>query len=423
MYTGKIGSSSANYPSLFSKLLHDRRLTGGLWFGLSLFAVLQAVFKNRINTYIIYKWVYFHAVERANLYLPYPKEYGDVNLYGPLFSLVIAPFAHMPDWLGATCWILASAALLWYAFTKLPLSYNNKTVLLLLCAHELMYTSAWLQTNALTCACMILGFAFVNEQKEGRALFFIMAAGFIKIYGLTALVFFFFSKRPLRFIGWALAWSGVFFLAPLLITDLSFLIRSYHDWYAGLRIKAARNVVFDPHNFYQDVSVMGMIRRIFSYYGLRDIWVAGPAFLLFASQFLQYKYLSDLRYRLYLLCSVLICTIIFSSGAESSTYIVVVPGMCIWYLVQPKSRQANLFFLAAFVLTTFSHSDLITHWFREHVVHRYSLKALPPLVVWITILVQVHRKQFLQAADPFHDNVPAVRQSTGELPVRARLQA
>ncbi|MBE7173244.1 MAG: DUF2029 domain-containing protein [Williamsia sp.] len=409
MYLSKTGYASPVKDYIFSgRFLRDRKFVALLWFGLPLFAVLQAVVLHRINTYIIYKWVYFHTVQQVNLYLPYPQEYGDVNLYGPLFSLVIAPFALLPDWLGVTCWVLASAALLWYAISKLPFSHNNKTILLLLCAHELMYTSAWVQTNALICACMILGFAFVNEQKEGRALFFIMAAGFIKIYGLTALVFFLFSKRPLRFIGWGAIWSVVFFFAPLLITSPSFLIQSYGDWYEGLRIKAAKNVHFDPKNFYQDVSVMGMIRRIFNYYRLQDSWILVPAFLLFVSQFLRYKSFSDLRFRLYLLCSVLMGTIIFSSGAEASTYIIALPGICIWYLLQPKTRLTNIFFILVFVLTTFSHSDLITHWFREHVVHRYSLKALPPLVIWITILVQIYKKQFLRACDPFKDTFTPV---------------
>lgn len=403
MHTRAAGLLLSIRQSIPERFLYDRKLARLLWFGLSLFAALQAVARHRINNYLVYKYVYFHALEKLNLYVPYPKQHEDVNLYGPLFSVVIAPFAWMPDGVGVVCWVLAGIFFLWYAFDRLPLSYNSRTALLLLCSHELMYTSSWLQTNALTCACIVLGFAFVQEQKERKALFFIMAAGFIKLYGFTALAFFFFSRRPLRFIMWAVAWSFFFFFAPVLITGLSFLLQSYQDWYAGLLLKAAKNVRLDTNNFYQDISVMGLIRRIFNYSRLSDAAVIGPAMLLFASQYLKCRYFSDLRFRLYLLCSVLLFTVIFSSGAEAPTYIIALPGICIWYLLQPKTRWVNIFFVFVFVLTTFAYSDLLTPWLRDHFIRRYSIKALPSLLVWITILVQIHRKQFLHAIPPFKD--------------------
>src|SRR5262245_18103219 len=104
-----------------------------------------------------------------------------------------------------------------------------------------MITSASLQTNASVCACILLGYAYVKKVKDEWALLFIMAATFIKIYGIVGLVFFLFSRRKLSFIVWAGIWSILFFFAPMVITSRSFLLQSYVDWFDGLKLKAAKN--------------------------------------------------------------------------------------------------------------------------------------------------------------------------------------
>lgn len=365
------------------------------------FAVaVNKVLENGFNNYLIYAHVFWHTVHQQNLYAAYPSEYLDVNLYGPFFSIVIAPFALLPVKVGAVAWVVASNLFLWFAFQKLPITDNWKKWLLLLCLHELMVANAMFQTNILVCACIILGFGYIQKNKEGYALFFILAATFIKIYGIVGFAFFFFSNRRLHFTGWAIVWSIVFFFAPLLITSYSFLIQSYHDWFGALVVKDASNTALGLHSIYQNISVMGMISRIFKLPHVNNAIILITAGALFISQLVYFTYWRDLRFRLYILSSLLIATVIFSTGAESSTYIIAMPGICIWYFLQPKTKAANIFFVAVFVLTTFAYSDLLTPWSRAHLYMPYSLKALPPLVLWLTILFQIHQKQFLKAMLP-----------------------
>jgi hypothetical protein len=385
-------------------IFFNRKFALFCWFGLSLLAVLQASAENGLNNYFIFKGVFYHTLHSKNLYAPYPAEYGDINLYGPLFSLIIAPFALLPDKLGVILWTLANAGFLLFAFGKLPLPARWKTALLFLCCHELMISSAAIQVNPIVCGCIILGFAYTQKNKEGRALFFIMAAAFIKIYGIVGLAFFIFSKKRLLFITWAIIWSVVFFFAPLLITGFSFLSHSYYDWFQTLKLKYAKNISPGPDSLYQNVSVQGMIRRIFNWQGLNDLLVLVPAAILFLSQYLQHKYFRDLRFRLYILCSVLIATVIFSSGSESSTYIIAMPGLCIWYLLQRKSKWVNIFFVLAFLLTSFAYSDIFTPWARHHLFRPYSLKAIMPFIIWLIIIVQVYKKQFLKAILPVQNS-------------------
>jgi hypothetical protein len=377
------------------EFLFNKTLALSLWFGLSFIAVLQDVFGKHINNYIIFKHVFIHTLQQTNLYLEYPLHHQDVNLYGPVFSMVIAPFTLLPDNLGAIAWEMFNAAILFIAIKQLPIVDKWKNAILILSAHEMMNAASWLQSNALIAACIILGFVFINKGKDHAALFFILLATFIKLYGIVGFAFFFFSKNKIRFIGWSVLIAALFFVLPMIISSKSFIVQSYFDWFEGLQHKAQKNVnPFDNYD-YQDICVMGMIRRIFNISYLKNYYITIPAVIIFGLQYLQFNYFKDVRYRLYLLCSVLITTVIFTTSAESPTYIIAFPAACIWYVLQEHNKIINAFFIFILLLTSFSYSDIFTPYFRDYVVRPYSLKALPSFILWIVIVKQIFSKQFL----------------------------
>jgi hypothetical protein len=98
---------------LLSRLRHNARqkmqLSAVLWFSLAVIAVLAELRRGSINNYLIFKNVYWHTLHERNLYAFYPNEYLDLNHYGPLFSLMIFPFAILPDWLGIILWAVLNA--------------------------------------------------------------------------------------------------------------------------------------------------------------------------------------------------------------------------------------------------------------------------------------------------------------------------
>lgn len=382
------------------KVIDNRKAVLFIWASFILYGTFKAITASPMTNYVIFKYVYIHALHASNLYTQYPNETTDVNLYGPLFSLVIAPFTYLPDKVGAFLWSVANALFLLFAILKLPLPGKWKNFLILLSSQEMMITSNALQSNAIVCGCVLLGYAYVKKGKDFWALFFIMASTFIKIYGIAGLAFFFLSRKKKMFLTGILVWSIIFFLAPIVIMNLSFLVQSYRDWYEGLKAKAAKNSLLDEGVWYQNISVPGMIRRIL-YSAVNDIFILIPGAILFFSQYLRYKYLQDIRYQLYLLSSVLISIVIFSTGTETSTFIIALPGMCLWYLLQPKSKLVSIFFIIAFVITSFSYSDILTPWARRHLFKPYSLKAFFPFVIWVIILIQIYIKQFLKATNPF----------------------
>jgi Glycosyltransferase family 87 len=370
-------------------LLGNRRIALILWFGLSFLAVIQQIWLHHINNFIVFRSVYFHLVEGKNLYLFYPLEYEDVNLYGPLFGVLVAPFAWLPVNLGVFSWVMANVFFLYWAISRLPIPAFFQTLLIFLCSQELMNSSSWLQSNALICGCILLGYSFSRSGKERWALLFITLAAFIKLYGIIGLAFLPFSSNRRKFILWAVIWAVILFIVPLLFTSWHFLIQSYGDWYTGLVNKGLKNISLTNHNFYQDISVMGLIRRNL-YCNLKDIYVIIPGILLYLSQFIYFKKYRDIEYQLLLLCSSLIFVVIFSTGSESSTYLIAAPGMVLWYFLQPFKKPTTWFFSIAFLFTTLCYSDLFTPAFRTNFIMPYSLKAIFPAIIWVVILVQVH---------------------------------
>jgi hypothetical protein len=389
--------SSAKKLLVSGRFLFSRKLAVILWFGLSLLAAsLIIVYQNTSNNFLIFRHVFYHVLQQKNLYLYYPSEYADVNLYGPLFSILIAPFALLPTVIAGYCWVLFNASVLFFAIRKLPIQKNWQYAIIILSSNEMMNSASWFQVNPLIAACIILGFVYTNNGKEIWALFFIMLAAFIKIYGIVGFSFFFFSKHKLKYILWLITWSFFFFVLPMFISNPHYIVQCYSDWFHALQQKSVRNTNLSTQNDFQDISVMGMIRRIFKIYWLKDWIVLIPALFLFAMQYIQFKYFDDLRYRLYLLCSVLLFTVIFSNGAESPTYIIAFPAVCLWYIIQPRSKFINGVFIFALLLTGFGYSDIFTPYVREHIVRPYSLKALPCFVVWVLITLQVYSGQFLK---------------------------
>ena len=87
-------------------MLRDYRLLFGLWMLLAVVAALAKMHSH--NNFLIFRGVFWHTWQEVSLFAEYPQEYFDVNHYGPFFSMVFAPFAVVPEWLGLVLWCLYS---------------------------------------------------------------------------------------------------------------------------------------------------------------------------------------------------------------------------------------------------------------------------------------------------------------------------
>ncbi len=371
-----------------------------IWFALAFVAVLSELLRDSINNYLIFKYVFWHVAEQKSLFVTYP-EHVDTNHYGPLFSIVIAPFALLPDWLGCSLWALANAAILYYAIWRLKISRRNKLIILAISAIEMMTSIHSVQFNPATGAWLILTYVLVEDEEDFWATLLIASGFLIKLYGIAGLLFFVFSKHRVKFILSFIFWMIVLFCLPMIISSPYYIIDSYKEWIQSLAEKNEKNTSGSVVATFQDISVMGMARRITGDATISGLIFLIPAAALIVMPLFRFKqYVSD-KFRLSYLAIVLLTVIIFSSSAESATYVVALPGVCIWYILHrynyKTASTAMLIFL--FLFTILSPTDLVPGFFKENVVRAYSLKALPCFLVWLWLIADVMFKDFLSPAN------------------------
>lgn len=371
----------------------DKKYIIALWLIITFISTFKQYLIGSYNNYKIFKGVYYHTINKISLYSVYPAEYFDHNHYGPIFSIIIAPFAILPDYMGLPLWGLVNAAFLIWAITQLPLKQCQLNAILWICFHEFLTSILGLQTNPFITAIIILSFVNIEKQKDFWAAFFIVLGTFIKLYGIVGLAFFFFSKNKIKFIASLLFWSLVFFVLPMAISSPEYILHTYVEWYERLILKNSENAGLTSR---QDICLMGLVRRF-----THDSTISNLPFLIsgtivFGLQYLRIKEYKEQGFRLMLLASTLIFTVIFSSGSESPTYIIAFAGVAIWFVIQPKpiSKLYLFLFIFALILTSFSPSDLMPRFIKENYINPYALKALPCVLIWFVIIYEMLTKKF-----------------------------
>ncbi|WP_421941304.1 glycosyltransferase family 87 protein [Pedobacter sp.] len=358
---------------------------------LAIIAAGKQYLHHSFNNYLIYKYVFWHTLDAENLYNQYP-EYLDSNHYGPVFSLFVAPFALLPDGLGTLLWNLANVAIFLWGVYSLPVSPNKRTIIAWICAHEALTALFSFQFNIALTGLIILSFSYAVKKKEVQSAFFIALGTLIKLYGIVGLAFFFFTRNKFKFIIGGIAAFLVLFALPMAISSPAFIVQSYSDWYQSLAHKNSLNASLTS---FQDISLMGMVRRISG-----DVTIPNGPFLLaglllFALPYIRIRQYKNLGFQLMLLASTLIFTVIFSSGSESPTYIIAFAGVAIWFIVQPNPKSAWIIalFVFAFLLTSLSPTDIFPRTLKEF-IRLNSLKALPCVLIWLTLIYQMLKEDF-----------------------------
>ena len=364
----------------------------GLWTLLAVVAGLTKIAPHRHNNFLIFRGVFWHTIQKLSLYDFYPTEYNDHNHYGPIFSLVIAPFAVVPDAIGLLFWLVVLALGMYYAVRRLPLEEGRQIFLYWFCAHELLTALQMQQFNIAIAAIIIGSFAAIERGREVTAAFLIVLGTFVKLYGVVGLAFFFFVKRKPRFILALIGWSVVCFVAPMLISSPEYVVGQYVEWYERLAAKNGENTF----SLMQNISLLGMIRKISGSASYSDLLVILPGLALFGLPYLRFGQYRHLAFRYAILSSVLLFVVLFSTGSESSTYIIPFAGIALWYATSPWKRSgwdvALLVF--AFVLSSLSPSDLFPRSLREAYVLPYALKALPPTLIWLRLSYELLTRDY-----------------------------
>ena len=376
---------------LAKPFFHDRRTILWLWIALS---VIAAVLKyNRTdNNFRIFRGVFWHTLQCTSLYAEYPLEYYDVNHYGPFFSLVIAPFALMPIPLGLVFWCIALSLTLYFAITRSTFSSWQQMFVLWFCSETLLTSLFMQQFNIAIAAIIIASYALIEKERDFWAACLIVLGTFVKLYGIVGLAFFFFSRHKGKFVLSLLFWGVVLFVAPMIISSPDYVVSQYHEWFVCLVEKNGENLASQAQN----ISALGMVRRMLGNPEYSDLLILAPALVLFALPYLRFKQWRNEGFRMTLLASVLLFTVLFSTGSESSSYIIALSGVCVWYFAAPWQRgKADIWLLVCvFLLSSMGSSDLYPRAIKREYIQAYSLKALPCLIVWLKLCWEMMVKNY-----------------------------
>ncbi|MFA6768968.1 MAG: glycosyltransferase family 87 protein [Parabacteroides sp.] len=372
------------------KFFNDNRTLFGLWL---LIPVCAALFKlHKCNNFLIFRGSFYHLLSGQDLYIHYPNEYKDLFLYGPVFSYIIAPFAVMPVWMGVTFWNIFLAMILYWAIQKLPFKKpGNHIFILWFCAHDLLTSLFMQQFNVAIAALIIASFVCVEKEKDVWATFFILLGAFVKLYTIVGLAFFFFSRHKMKFIVSFLIWGVVLFLLPMLIADPAYIVDTIKEWFYTLVVKNGNNL----HTMHQNVSLLGFIHKTTGCW-FSDLWILVPALILFVLPYFRIGQYKNPAFRYTWLASVLMFVVLFSTGSESSTYIIPFTGVAIWYVSAPWKRDkwdiALMVFV--FIFSSLSSSDLFPKYVKMHFMMPYAIKALPVSIVWFKLCYELCTKDY-----------------------------
>ena len=127
-----------------------------------------------------------------------------------------------------------------------------------------------------------------------------------------------------------------------------------------------------------------------------DLWLIVPGMLLFALPYLRRSQYKNLAFRETILASVLLFVILFSTGSESSGYIIALLGACIWYMAVPwqRGRWAIALMVFVFILSGMGNSDLIPKAIRHDYIQTYALRALPVSLLWFWLCYEMCTKDY-----------------------------
>ena len=290
---------------------------------------------------------------------------------------------------------------LYFATYHLQISKKKKIFIYWFCAHELLTALFMTQFNVIVAAFIILSFILIEKEKDLWAAFFIMLGTFIKIYGIVGLAFFFFSKHKKVLLLSCILWSFLFFVIPMFYSSCDFIVDQYIEWYNSLASKNSKNTFA----LMQNISLLGMIRKISCNEVYSDIYIIIGGLALFFAPYMRISQYKNLGFRLTFLASVLLFIVLFSTGSESSTYIIAFMGVAIWAIAAPwkRSNLDYILLVFAFLLTSFSPSDLFPQYIRETFVRPYALKALPCVLIWFKLIYEMCTKEYAKTSYVFNE--------------------
>jgi hypothetical protein len=384
-----IGKHLQRFKKIFFKLISSKRTLMVIVLLLPLLFGLQ-IYNNSYrytgksckqwSNYMVFKYAHHHLLGDQDLYNYHHAEHCYTYKYSPSFALFFGAFAYLPTILGLMTWMLLTGVVTYFALISLPGMGPPKPFWFLL-----FISSEWIvcvqgqQTNALIAAMLILAFVLLERGKELPATLLIVLTGFIKIFGFGAVLLFLFYPKKLKLALYTLGWTVLVAVLPLIVLSPADLFGIYENWYAQITGDYAK---FDGMSFYSLVNATtgwNPPKTVFAVLSLG----------LMLAPLVQLSKWKSVVFRKMTLAAILVWVVIFNHKAESPTYIIAMMGMGIWFFSVDRKWWDHVLMWFAFLVVSILFSDFVPEWMKYDVGFVYHLKALPCLLVWMRILVDL----------------------------------
>ncbi len=344
----------------------------GLYVLVAVGVTVQRLVLHKQNVFRIFASASRNMLAGENPYAAHPAQYFDFFRYSPAFAIAFTPFAMVPEWLGLAAWNLTNALALYWAVQRL-LPRAQAQVVLILVLGDIARTMQSCQSNGLVTALMIAAFIAYSGPRVWRGAFAVAAGAAIKIFPIGAALFALLRRDRWRALGAVAAATAALALLPVVFIGPHDLLLQYGRWAAQEHAET-----FKPMS-----SLMDMLDVWAGYYGPRlPIQLVGFAILLVpvigrASR-------DAPAWRLKLLSSLLIFSVLFNYGAERPSFVIATTGIAIWYATGPRATLQSVLVLLTLALVT---ADGVGLWPRDvrNWMDESRMRVLPVLATWIAI--------------------------------------
>lgn len=346
--------------------------------------------------YSIFYHSFWHAWQQMPLYIIYPED-GNYFLYGPLFTVLMAPLAVLPYQLGRLLWMLIITVVPFWSIRKTCFTRYQQVFILWFVAAEAYLCTLDSESNSLILAILIFSFYLIDKEEDRWAALLIALGTTTKLFGIVGLAFLPFSHHKLKLIGWTAAWTAILLVLPMLVFGVDYISQQYVAWYDVLVHKNDLNQFAAGQN----VSLLGIVRKVSGCATYSDLWLMIPGMVLFALPYLRFKQYQHAAFRQTILASVLMFIILFATSSENYGYIIAMTGVAIWYTAAPwkRSKWDVALMVLAFIFTSMSSSDLFYKPLWREVIKPYSLKALPVTIIWLKLTYELCKRDYEDCND------------------------
>lgn len=377
---------------VIGRWLSDFRVIFAGWLLLALIPWASRWLSDKFDLdYSIFYHSFWHACQQMPLYIIYPED-GNYFLYGPLFTVLMAPLAVLPYQLGRLLWMLLITVVPYWAVRKTCFSRYQQVFLLWFIAAEAYLCILDSESNTLILACLIFSYYLIDKEKDQWAAFVIALGAATKLFGIVGLAFLPFSRHKLTLCSWVAVWLVLLLVLPMLVFGPDYIWHQYLEWYDVLVHKNELNQFAAGQN----VSLLGIVRKVSGCATYSDLWLIIPGLILFALPYLRFGQYQYAAFRQTILASVLMFLILFTTCSESYGYVIAMTGVGIWFTAAPRKRNRwdIALMVFAFIITSMSSSDLFYKPLWLGLIKPYSLKALPVTIIWLKLTYELLTRDY-----------------------------